>query len=72
MSAKTGQELGLEPPREVEGKSILIVGLRARPKSGADIPELWQRLMTQKIPKSLSSVEMLVRRKSERSDRRKP
>ena len=50
MSTKTDQKLGLEPPREMQGKSLLIAGLRARAKSGAEIPELWQRLMTQKIP----------------------
>ena len=56
MSTKTDQELGLEPPREVERKSFLIAGLRARPKSGAEIPELWQRLMTQKIPRQVGQV----------------
>lgn len=56
MSTKTDQELGLEPPREVEGKALLIAGLRARPKSGAEIPELWQRLVTQKIPNQVGQV----------------
>jgi AraC family transcriptional regulator len=56
MSTKTEQEFGLEAPRVVDGKALLIVGLRAPTKYGAGIPELWQRLMTHKIPNQLGRV----------------
>jgi AraC family transcriptional regulator len=50
MSTKTDQKLELEAPRLVNGKALLIAGLREQTERGAGIPELWQRLMTHKIP----------------------
>jgi AraC family transcriptional regulator len=51
------QAIGLEPPRFVNGKRLLLAGLRERVENLAGIPALWQRALTYKTPKRLGPVD---------------
>ncbi|HEY2123480.1 MAG TPA: GyrI-like domain-containing protein [Chthoniobacterales bacterium] len=52
-----GQTVGLEPPRFVDGKKLVLAGLREHVEDLRDIPALWQRALTHKSSKRVGTVD---------------
>jgi AraC family transcriptional regulator len=49
--------IDVDSPQYVDGKKLLVAGLRERIEKLADIPGLWQRALTYKTPKRVGTVD---------------